>query len=186
MSTAGQRLGMWVALASIFMLFAGLVLAYAFVLSTQPLWQQVRIPPEMWLSTVALALSSTALQAARYKLRRGRLKAYVKLLTLAVGLGGFFLASQLLAWGDLARQGVFMKGNPHGSMWFSFTGFHAAHVAGGMIAMGILLRSATKLRNEAGEPPIRRHRNFAALTSMYWHFMGVLWIALFGLLQWWK
>ena len=177
---------MWVALASIFMLFAGLVLAYAFVLSTQPPGPQIRIPPELWLSTVALALSSIALQAARYNLRRGRLGTHVKLLSGAVGLGCVFLVSQMLAWGNLARQGVFIKGNPHGSMWYSFTGFHAAHVAGGMIAMAVLLRSATKLRGEAGEPPIRRHRNFAALTSMYWHFMGVLWIALFGLLQWWN
>jgi cytochrome c oxidase subunit III len=179
-------MGMWLTLASIFMLFAGLVTAYAFALSRQALWKPVRIPPEMWLSTMALALSSIVLQVARYSLRRGRLGAYANLLFAATGLGGIFLVSQMLAWSDLARQGVYMKGNPHGSMWFAFTGFHAAHVTGGMIAMSMLLYSAGRLREQEGEPPLRRHRNFAALTAMYWHFMGVLWVGLFGLLQWWN
>ena len=186
MSSSRDRLGMWITLASIFMLFAGLVLAYAFVLPKQAFWKPVRIPPEMWLSTAALLLSSMLLQAARRYLRRGRLGTYKKLLFAAVALGVIFLLSQTMAWSDLALQGVFMKGNPHGSMWFSFTGFHAAHVLGGMIAMSILLYGAGRLRQEDGEPPLRKHRNFAALTAMYWHFMGALWLVLFGLLQWWN
>ncbi len=186
MSTARDRLGMWVTLSSIFMLFAGLVLAYAFVLSKQALWKPVRIPSAMWLSTAALALSSIVLQSARHSLRRGRLGSYKKLLFATVALGIVFLLSQTMAWSDLALQGVFMKGNPHGSMWFSFTGFHAAHVAGGTIAMTILLSGAGRLRQEDGEPPLRKHRNFATLTAMYWHFMGALWLVLFGLLQWWS
>jgi len=181
-----DRLGMWVTLASIFMLFAGLVAAYALVLPKQALWKPVRIPWQMWLSTLALVLSSIALQTARFNLRRGRLGSYKKLLTAAVGLGVIFLLSQMMAWSDLALQGVFMMGNPHGSMWFCFTGFHTAHFAGGMIAMSMLLCGAGRLRHEDGEPPLRKHRNFAALTAMYWHFTGALWVALFGLLQWWN
>ena len=177
---------MWLTLASIFMLFAGLVLAYALVLPKQALWKPVRIPPEMWLSTAALALSSIGLQSARHSLRRGRLGSYRKLLLVAVALGIVFLLSQTMAWSELALQGVFMKGNPHGSMWFSFTGFHAAHVAGGIVALSMLLFGAGRLRQEDGEPPLRKHRNFAALTAMYWHFMGGLWVVLFGLLLWWN
>lgn len=177
---------MWVTLGSIFMLFAGLVVAYAFILPKQALWRPVRIPREMWMSTAALALSSIVFQAARSNLRRGRFGTYKKLLLTAFALGIVFLLSQAVAWGDLALQGIFIKGNPHGSMWFSFTGFHAAHVAGGMIAMSMLLYGAGRLRLEDGEPPLRKHRNFAALIAMYWHFMGALWLALFGLLQWWN
>ena len=177
---------MWVTLASIFMLFAGLVAAYAFANSRQGLWRPVRIPPQMWVGTVALAFSSIFLQAARNRLRRGKLLTYRKLLFAAAGLGTLFLVSQSLAWLNLAVQGVFLKGNPHGSMWFAFTGFHAAHVAGGMIAMVMLLAGSGKLREEDGETPLRKHRNFAMVTAMYWHFMGVLWAVLFGLLQYWN
>lgn len=177
---------MWLMLASIFMLFAGLVLAYAFVLPRQPLWKPVRIPPEMWLSTVALALSSIVLQMARHSLQRGRLGSYRKLLVAASALGLVFLLSQTMAWSNLAMQGVFVKGNPHGSMWFSFTGFHAVHVIGGMIALAMLLRGAGRLRQEDGEPPLRKHRDFASVAAMYWHFMGGLWVVLFGLLLWWN
>ena len=186
MSTTRDRLGMWVTLASVFMLFAGLVAAYAFATSRQGLWRPVRIPPQMWVGTAALGLSSIFLQMARHGLQRGKLDVYRKLLSMAVGLGVVFLVSQSLAWINLALQGVFMKGNPHGSMWFAFTGFHAAHVAGGMIAMVMLLVGAGKLSAQHGEPPLRKHRSFAMVTAMYWHFMGALWIALFALLQWWN
>ena len=75
------------------------------------------------IGCAALALSSIVLQSARHSLRRGRLASYRKLLLAAVALGIVFLLSQTMAWSELALQGVFLKGNPHGSMWFSFTGF---------------------------------------------------------------
>ena len=107
---------MLVTMASIFMLFAGLVLAYALVLPKQAFWKPVRIPPEMWMSTVSLAMSSILFQVARRYLRRGRLGTYKKLLVATVALGVIFLLSQTMAWSALALQGVYLKGNPHGSM----------------------------------------------------------------------
>ena len=177
---------MWVTLASIFMLFAGLVAAYAFAISRQGLWRPVRIPPQMWAGTLALAMSSLFLEFSRRNLRCGKLAVYCKQLYATVGLGTVFLLCQALAWINLAVQGVFLKGNPHGSMWFAFTGFHAAHVAGGIIALALLTMDAGKLREEHGEPPLRKHRSFARVTAMYWHFMGVLWAALLGLLHMWN
>jgi len=177
---------MWITLASIFMLFAGLVAAYAFALARQGLWRPVKIPPQMWAGSVALLFSSILLELARRYLRRAMFHTYRKLLWAAFALGCLFLVCQSLAWVNLAVQGVFMKGNPHGSMWYAFTGFHAAHLAGGMIAMVMLLIGAGKLNADHGEPPLRRHRSFAMVTAMYWHFMGVLWAALFGLLNYWN
>ncbi len=177
---------MWLTLASIFMLFAGLVAAYAFALDKQKGWHPVHMPPQLWASTAALGISSMLFQAARYALRRGKLPRYRKLLNATIATAALFFLFQTWAWRDLSAQGVYMKGNPHGSMWFAFTGFHAAHAAGGLLAMFLLLPGARRLRAEDGEPPLRRHRNLAMVTAMYWHFMGVLWVALFGLLHMWN
>jgi cytochrome c oxidase subunit 3 len=174
---------MWMGLASIFMLFAGLVAAYAFALGKQGLYRPVKIPPQLYAGTVMLLSSSVFLQIARHQLRHGRLQAYRKQFYLSFAFGVLFIVCQGLAWVNLAAQDIFVRGNPHGSMWYAFTGFHALHVLGGMIAMVALLIGARKLRADEGEPPLRRHRNAAAVTAMYWHFMALLWLALFGLLQ---
>jgi cytochrome c oxidase subunit 3 len=178
--------GMWVALVSIGAFFIALVLAFYFVLDTHPWLVRVRIPIQLWISTALLVFSSLALLLARFSMRLARFDQYRRRLLVTIGIGVLFLISQLSAWQDLASQGVYVEGNPHGSMFYVFTGFHGFHVIGGLMALLYLYRKARTIRPESGEQWLRKHRELGGTVSAYWHFMGILWIFLFVLLYLWN
>ena len=96
-------------------------------------------------------------------------------ITLVLGLG--FLAGQWMAWSQLARQGIFISSNPSSSFFYLLTGAHAVHLAAGLVAL--LYAAATAVLTRGWE----RRRMVVDVTSWYWHFMGLLWIYIFALLQ---
>jgi cytochrome c oxidase subunit III len=99
-------------------------------------------------------------------------------------LGLAFLGSQLIAWRQLASQGIYVSTHPHSSFFYLLTGAHAVHIAGGLLALTILwLRSRPKL----DKPGLAATRQATAdAVSIYWHFMDGLWIYLFLLLFLWR
>ena len=105
-------------------------------------------------------------------------------LILTVGLGLGFVASQLIAWRQLWRQGVYMSSNPHSSFFYLFTAAHGVHLVGGLLALSYLLLRTRKKRDTI-ECELRRI-GAADAASIYWHFMDGLWITLFLLLFFWK
>jgi cytochrome c oxidase subunit 3 len=179
------QVGMIVALFSIAALFIALVLAYGIQLGKQTTWQRVRIPVTLWVSTGLLAASSIAFERGRRGLRRGLAARYTRLLIVTTSLGLAFIASQLAAWYDLKRQGVYVFANLHGSMFFVFTGAHGIHVLLGILSLFYLCFRSTRL-NGATEQAFRKERAFASAFALYWHFMGALWIILFALLHLWS
>jgi len=98
------RLGTWVALASILMLFTALSSAYIVRAASSSDWQPLAMPRILLLSSVLLLISSGTLESARRKLRDGASNAYKSRLLLTVVLGVGFLVSQLIAWRQLAQQ----------------------------------------------------------------------------------
>ena len=104
------------------------------------------------------------------------------LLTGLLGLG--FLSSQLFAWRQLVRQGVYLAGNPHSSFFYLLTAAHGLHLLGGILALSYLV-IRTRKRRDTVEGEARRAGATDAVT-IYWHFMDVLWIYLFLLLFFWK
>ena len=183
MPWTAQRIGITVALVSITAFFAALSIAYAFIIQTSPR-PPVGVPAALWVSTVLLAMSSVELEFARYSIRRARLREYRLYLDAAVATGILFLLSQLAAWGSLWQAGIYLRANPQGSVYFVFTGFHGLHVAGGLACLIWLHRRARGLLPDQ-EQPLRHHRLNAGTVGLYWHFMGVLWLALFALLLAW-
>ncbi len=75
------------------------------------------------------------------------------------------------AWRDLAAQGLFLATNPSSAFFYVLTALHALHVLGGVTALGYILG---RLHTSTAGP------STAALdaASLYWHFMGVLWLYL--------
>jgi cytochrome c oxidase subunit 3 len=104
------------------------------------------------------------------------------MVTVVLGLG--FVASQLIAWRQLVRQGVYLASNPHSSFFYLFTAAHGVHVLGGILALTYLLLRTRKKRDSL-EGELRRIGTADGAT-IYWHFMDVLWICLFWLLFFWK
>jgi cytochrome c oxidase subunit III len=167
------RIGMWVSLASIAMLFTSLSSAYVVRSGTINDWFPLAVPRVMFGSTALILLSSVSIEIARRKLRHGFVESYSRYLLLTGFLGLGFLISQLLAWRQLVQQGVYIQSHPHSSFFYLLTGVHGLHVLGGLLALTFVW---LKSRRQAA----------ADAVSIYWHFMGALWIYLFLLLFLWR
>ncbi len=119
------RIGIWVALASILMMFTALSSAYIVRAASSNDWVPLAMPRVLLLSTALILISSITIHVARRKLRAGFESAYARLLLVTALLGFSFLASQLFAWKQLARQGIFLTTNPHSSFFYLLTATHA-------------------------------------------------------------
>lgn len=178
------RLGMWVALAAIVMMFTSLTSAYIVRAASSNDWRPIAMPRILLLSTALIVLSSAAIELARRKLKSGLKGSYRPWLLLTLALGVGFLGSQILAWRQLVRQGVYVTSNPHGSFFYLLTATHGVHLLGGLLAVAYLLLRPGKLHvNLPAQSPRQGVLNAATL---YWHFMDGLWIYLFLLLFFWR
>jgi cytochrome c oxidase subunit III len=165
-----------IGMVSIVMFF--LVLTAAFVaLRVHNLhnWTGIRMPRILWANTVALLASSATLEMARRKLRLDDAAGFRRMWGLTTALGILFVGGQVVAWWQLALQGVYMTSRLASSFFYVFTALHAAHLLGGVCA---LLYVALHKFDAA-----RVSRSLAAqVASYYWHFMDGLWLFLLALL----
>jgi cytochrome c oxidase subunit 3 len=183
-SLSKYRIGMWVTLAGVAMLFTALTSAYIVRASTSNDWHPLAIPRLLWLSTALIVLSSLSFEVARRTLRSGTESGYQRWLLLTVLLGLGFLGTQLLAWRQLAAQGIYLATNPHSSFFYVLTGAHGIHLLGGILGLDfLLLRSWRKTFDERGA---MRRQAIVDSVALYWHFMLGLWIYLFLLLFLWR
>jgi len=165
------RILIWTACGSISAFFAALVIAYIWRAGMMSYWQQIRLPRVLWLSTALIAASSVTLESARRFFRRGEWRVADRLLLATATLGVAFLAAQLEAWRDLLAQGAYLMDNPHSAFFYMFTGLHAAHLLGGLIALFVVVFGR------------RKRRELVDVVSYYWHFLTVLWVILFEVLR---
>ena len=183
-SPARYRIAAWVAIASIVMLFTALTSSYIVRSASGNDWRPIAMPKVLWLSTSLILISSVTMEISRRSLKALKDASYGRWLIVTVGLGLGFLGSQLMAWRQLVRQGVYMASNPHSSFFYLFTAAHGAHLLGGIVALSYLVLRTTKKR-ETAEGELRRV-GAADAATIYWHFMDGLWICLFLLLFLWR
>ena len=178
------RIGMWVGLASVGMMFTSLSSAYIVRSSSANDWIALPLPRVLLASTVLLIGSSLTLEIARRKLKAALSGPYTKWLSLTVLLGLGFLVAQVFAWRQLAGQGIYVASHPHSSFFYLLTGAHAVHLVGGLLGLTYLwFRS----RRHVVEKALLAKRKAATdAVSIYWHFMDALWIYLFLLLFLWR
>ena len=183
-SPARYRIGVWVAIGSILMLFVALTSAYIVRSASSNDWKPIAMPKLLWLSTALILVSSITIEVSRRSLKRNNNGAYSRWLINTVVLGAGFVVSQLFAWRQLVRQGVYMASNPYSSFFYLFTAAHGLHLLGGIFALTYLLLRTTKKRATIdGE---LRRIGAADATTIYWHFMDGLWGGLFALLIFWR
>src|SRR5215472_14089 len=193
------RIGVVVFMGCVTVLFIGTTTAYLVRQSTPHWdpekganvyeWRPLQLPyQQLWINTLALALSSVTLELARRRMLKEadfstmgivppRRKNDLPWLPITVLLGFGFLAGQILVWNTLRTQSALVSANPSRMFFFMFTGGHAIHLAGGLImllyaACGRWLRVRLESQRIAVE-----------VTSWYWHFMGALWAGIFALLH---
>ena len=165
------RILIWTMCGSISAFFAALVIAYIWRAGMMSYWQQIRLPRVLWLSTGLILASSVTLEIARRVFRKGEWRTADRLLLATATIGVAFLAAQLVAWRDLLAQGAYLMENPHGAFFYLFTGLHAVHLLGGLIALFAVVFGR------------RKRRELVDVVAYYWHFLTVLWLVLFEVLR---
>lgn len=162
-------------LAVVTVLFALLVAAY----SERMLYEDWRPTPRQWLlwsNTALLIVSSIALQWAWFSIRRGRVDDARAGLA-AAGLFAFaFLGGQGWAWAQLNAMIAFDITNPAVAFFYLITALHALHLLGGLVVWARTTLALWRRPDPARAAlPVR-------LCAVYWHYLLVLWLILFGLL----
>ncbi|HEU4571764.1 MAG TPA: cytochrome c oxidase subunit 3 [Candidatus Limnocylindrales bacterium] len=175
-------LGMILFLTSEVMFFGGLFAAYFSVRAQSPQgWppppfatdNPLEIFPLVGPATILLIISSFTCQFAVGAIRRNDRTGFLRNIGVTVVLGIVFLVMQALDYTILFSKGLSLDAGPFGTTYFTLTGFHGAHVLGGVIMLSVVL-----YRGMAGQFSARHHDAVEA-TSLYWHFVDIVWIALF-------
>ena len=175
-------LGMLLFITSEVMFFAGLFGAYFSTRANHSPW-----PPEEFrgllhplglilIATVILIASSVTCQMAVNAIRRDDRRGFLRNLTVTFLLGIVFLIMQAYDYSLLIHEGLTMDAGPFGTTYYTLTGFHGAHVFGGVLMLGVVLYRATAGQFSA------RHHDAVEAASLYWHFVDVVWIILFSVL----
>ena len=140
------------------------------------------------INTTVLVLSSFTCQMGVFAAERGQVKRAGSLLafrrwglrewyTLTFIMGAFFIGGQVFEYAALFSEGLTISTNVYGSVFFLTTGFHGLHVTGGLIAFMFVLGRTFLARTFTHEQAVT-----AVVVSYYWHFVDVVWIALFGVI----
>ena len=179
-------LGMLLFLTSEVMFFAGLFAAYFNVRANAPQWPpidpatneafHVEILPLVGPATVLLIISSFTCQYGVWAIRRGDRTVFMRNFAVTFLIGVVFLLMQGTDYWLLGQEGLTLSSGTYGTTYFTLTGFHGAHVFGGVVMLGVVL-----YRGMAGQFSPRHHDAVEA-ASLYWHFVDIVWILLFSLL----
>ena len=169
------KIGLRVFLGVITVLFSLLVVAYGGRMALAD-WRPLPEPWLLWLNTAMLILSSVAFQWAWVSARRGQGDGVRVDLLAAGGFAFAFLVGQLVVWQQLAALGYFAATNPAAAFFYLITALHALHLVGGLVVWG---RTTAKVWRGVEVDQVRMS---VELCAVYWHFLLVVWLVLFGLL----
>jgi cytochrome c oxidase subunit 3 len=174
-SALARKLALRVFLAVVAVLFMLLLVAYGGRMAYED-WRPAPQLRLLWANTFVLILSSIALQWAQYSVRRGQMDAMRVGLLAAGAFTVVFLFGQLLAWRQLGGMVQFDVTNPAIAFFYLITGVHGMHLLGGLVAWG---RTVARVW---GDFDAVRIRQSVELCTVYWHFLLLVWLVLFGLL----
>ena len=176
--SAPAKIGLGVFLAVVGSLFALFISAYSMRMNMAD-WRALPVPRLLWFNTGVLVLSSVALQWAHVAARRDDMDGVIVGLCGGAAFAVTFLVGQLLAWRQLNAAGYFLASNPANSFFYLITAVHGLHLMGGLVALG---RTTAKVWRGSEMSAVRLS---VELCAIYWHFLLLIWLVLFGLLTGW-
>lgn len=168
-------LGMVLFLISESFLFGSLFWTYYYLKGRlEPLWPPEGVHLAIGLASINTAIllsSSVAIQWAISSIRRGSQRGLVLGLLATILLGATFLIITGWEWTHLPFR---PWSHAYGSIFYTLTGFHAAHVLGGLFILLALLVRALRGR-------FSRERYLAVeVGGLYWHFVDAVWLGVFS------
>ncbi len=159
-------------------------------------WVRVTLPVRLLLvNTLVLLLSSLSIEMVRRAVKREMALAPLRgipgialdddgagssgtwWIGITVVLGLMFLGGQWMAWQVLRAHGFHVDSGGASPFVYLLTAAHAVHLAGGILVL--LYAGAIFVLRRA----VERRRIVVEIASWYWHFMGVLWVYIFALLE---
>jgi cytochrome c oxidase subunit 3 len=168
-------------LSSELMFFAGLFAMYLTSRGVNPeVWAedtQLLNVPFAAANTTILVLSSVTCQLGVFAAERGDRARLRFWFVITFVMGSIFIAGQVYEYAGLLHEGIAFSGSPYGSVFFLTTGFHGLHVTGGLIAFLFVLA-----RTYMAKRFTHQEATSAIVVSYYWHFVDVVWIALFAMI----
>jgi len=176
------KLGMWIFLVGDAMGFGVLLAGYGamrYGSGDWPLPSNVLGIQLTAFMTFLLICSSVTMVKSLEAIKKGNPKMVRVFLGLTILGGVIFLGLQAYEWTKLITvEGLTMRGNPHGAAlfgatFFIITGFHGAHVTGGVIYLSTILAVVSRGQNQA------RNYMITEIAGLYWHFVDLVWIMVF-------
>jgi cytochrome c oxidase subunit 3 len=167
-------------LSSELMFFAALFAMYFSIRAAAPeQWAEhteVLKLPYATVFTLILVASSVTCQFGVFAAERGDVHSLRRWFTLTFIMGLIFVLGQANEYRNLVHEGVKINADGYGSMFYLTTGFHGLHVSGGLVAFLIFMARTTMGRFTPAQA------TSAIVVSYYWHFVDVVWIALFSMI----
>ena len=180
-----HKFALWLGMASIVMMFAGLTSAYI-VRMAQGNWRFFKMPGIFWASTAVIIISSVTVAMGVRAFKERKMIKYRTLISTTLVLGVAFGVLQCVGFWQLyhlpqltvingvqTMETIRVSGNPSESFLYIITGLHLAHILGGIIALLLVFivayRKRIKVYNATG----------LEIVAAYWHFVDVLWLYLF-------
>lgn len=172
-----KRFALWLFIVSIIMIFASMTSAYI-VRKGEGNWLDFELPGVLWASTAVIVVSSFTVQMAWFAAKKDEISAVRIWMLVTLVLAFVFLYLQWESWVRLVQINVYLVGNPSGSFLYVLTGLHAFHLLTGIVYLAIVTVKAFRFKI---------HRTAILdmeLSATYWHFLDILWVALFAFLLW--
>lgn len=174
---------LWVAMISMFMMFAGLTSAYI-VSKSRPDWLgDFELPFAFTLSTIVIILSTFTFHFAVSAIRKDDRAKTTMFLWITFVLGVIFVLLQFKGFGQVIDNGFYFTG-PESNVTTSFLYIvvimHIAHLFAGLISLSIVIYNHYKQKYNSSQPL------GIELSAMFWHFLDFLWLYLFLFLYFFK
>jgi cytochrome c oxidase subunit 3 len=169
-------------LSSELMFFAALFAMYfAIRAADYSMWQE-HTPkltvPFATVNTIVLVSSSITCQLGVFAAEKGDVFALRRWFTITFIMGLIFVLGQGYEYRNLVGDGIKINSDGYGSMFYLTTGFHGLHVTGGLIAFIVFMIRTTMGRFTPAQA------TSAIVVSYYWHFVDIVWIALYSMIYW--
>lgn len=174
---------LWVAMISMFMMFAGLTSAYI-VSKSRPDWlKEFELPVAFLISTLVIIISSFTFHLAVKAIKGNNRAKTTSFLWITFGLGIAFVVLQFMGFSQIVQNGYFFTGsesNVTTSFIYIATIMHLVHLFAGLISLIVVIYNHYKQKYNSGQPL------GIELSAMFWHFLDFLWLYLFLFLYFFK
>jgi len=175
------------AIVGITILFLTLLMAYS-ISKPQWTWKQFSFPKVFLVSTLVLVVSSYTANKSIYHFKQDNAQKFSASIKYTLGLGLTFVLLQIIGWFQLTKQGIYLAGKPDGSYLYVISALHVVHLIAGVIILGLIFLKTRKMVADPVKKLLyfsdKNELNFLELSTLYWHFVDILWVILLMFFLW--